>query len=235
MAKITPYSQIINIVLFVPFALLTTALSVLIAQAIFITITSLVFKIHIKIRFYHFIAILPVLIFILIVNSLHGGGEILLRFGPLFILKQGVLKGIFYTIFILELFFMSRVLTSGFTQEELLSSFYTIDRFLGKVRVNGRFYPRRDNGGFMVILYYVMKLFYNSYSELKPFFTQKAVPLKQRVLFYMRRVFIRSLEEFKGRDYVGMEAVLPNRFDYIDISFQLVVLVSSLMLQRILF
>jgi len=235
MVKITPYSQIINILVFIPFALITTAFSVLIVQAIFILMASLIFRMHIKIRLYHFIALLPVLLFILILNSLHGGGEILFRFGPLFILRQGVLKGIFYTIFILELFFMSRVFTSGFTQEELLSSLHSIDLFLGKLRLKKMSSQGRNKGGFMMIIYYILKLFHNTYSELKPFFTLRAVPIKQRVLLFMRRVFVRSVEEFEGRGEAGMEVVLPNRFDYLNVSIQLMALISSLILQRMWF
>ncbi len=232
MVKITPYSQIVNTVLFISFALITTAFTTLIMQALFILFTSFIFKMRLKIRLYHLIALLPVLLFIFILNSLHGGGEIIFRAGPFLFMKQGIVRGAFYTLFILELFMMSRALTGGFAPEKLFAVFYTIDRLLSRRgrRIGGS--SVKDKGGFMMILYHIIRLFYNTYSELRLFFTLRSQPLKQRVIFFMKRVFLQSIADCEGRDKLVVDFILPNKLDFLHVVLQLLALFSSLLIQR---
>ena len=76
------------------------------------------------------------------------------------------MRGVYFSLVIGELFIMSKVLTKGFSKNHLLSVMYSIDKFALR-RVKSF---KNKTGEFFVILYYILRIFHNTYSELSIFF-----------------------------------------------------------------
>ena len=159
--------------------------------------------------------ILPVLLFVFILNCFRGGGEVILRYGPILFLKQGMLRGFFYSAVIIELFYMSRLLTKVFSPEVLLGTLSSLDTFVSRI-----FKPR--NKSFFVIIYHVLGIFSLIYTELKIFFRGKKMGIKQKTVYFFQSVFEKSVNAFEVRNRPRINPIRPQKADYVLISAQLV-------------
>lgn len=170
--------------------------------------------------------ILPILLFVFILNCFRGGGEIVLRWGPIIILKQGIMRGVYFSAVIMEIFIMSKLLTKGFPPDSLLSTLYTIDTVICKIfrcknsyslNENNPFHSRKN---FILILFYVLRIFRIIYTELKIFFTIKGKSLKGKIIQFFNTVFKQSLDKYEKMKKVTVSPVKPVIHDYIYISVQ---------------
>ncbi len=230
MVRISPYAQLANIIIFAASALFVKNFFIPGVQVILIIFSVALFGIRYNSRIFTFMfPLTPIIFFILILNSFHGGGEILLRVGPLVLMKQGIMHGIYYSIFILELFFMSRALTDSFPNEEFISTLYTIDTvffhlFRKKTDAN-----RNCENGIIIVLFYITKIFYNSYSQVKIFFKSRA-SLKDKTVSFFREAFFRSLDEFEREPECKLHIVAMMPGDILYILLQIFCIVPAFLL-----
>ncbi len=136
------------------------------------------------------------------------------------------MRGLYFSLFIGELFIMSKVLTEGFSKNHLLSVMYSIDGFALR---------RVKKGEFFVILYHILRIFHNTYSELGIFFKRGKIPLKKRVLIFINSAFERSVNEYESLHKISVTMVKPHLGDYIYIFFQIAVLSAAFLLKRFSF
>ncbi|MFW6181334.1 MAG: hypothetical protein ACOC8N_06255 [Spirochaetota bacterium] len=230
MVRTTPYSQLANILLFVPSVLIIDHYVILGMQGVVILSAVLVFRLRVRdFRPAQVAHLLPVILFICLVNALKGGGELLAAAGPVLVTRQGVLRGAFFSVFILELYVMSRLLTDAFGQETLLHALGTIDRILRR---------KEGSGEIMVLLYHVLRVFKNIYAEMRVFFRQREKPLRARVLWFSRDLFFRSLAQYEveqesaGRPHA--EELKPATADYAYVCVQAAAITCSFLVRGVL-
>jgi len=232
---ISPYSQCTNIVIFALFSLLTDYRAVIAVQFLIILISILIFRMKIKnFHMQQILSILPILFFIFAVNSFRGGGEIIFRWGPFILIKQGMMRGLYYGGVIVELFIMSKLLTGSFNEKEIISMLFTLDRVW--VRIFSFFKSKvsryRENNieervNFTFVLYYVLLIFNISYSELGVFFKKSNLPVKERIIYFFSRVFRKSTIEYQRIESLEAINILPVFNDYVYSLMQVTALISS--------
>ena len=221
MVKITPFSQLISIILFIFFALLFESFAAILVQLIFIGVSFVLLKGKISdIITTDYFRLFPIIIFIFAINAFRGGGEIIIKAGPFVLLKQGIFRGLYYAAVVTELFVMSRLITNGFTPELLISTLYTIDRHVIKKISPGRKKPEQNKHSFFLVLFYVMKIFQIVYSELKLFFKAKKGSLKKKTVLYFNTVFRKSLDEYEQLDNIQVFTIKPVFYDYLFLAGQ---------------
>jgi hypothetical protein len=182
--RITPLSQIINIVLFSVFALVSKSYSALVLQCLVLLLSFILCGISPRdIPLKQLAAVLPVIGFVLILNCFRGTGEVLFRIGPFVIVKQGVFRGILYSVVIVQLWVMSKLLTIGFTERQLLQS----------VSSDGKTGVSFDA---FLVLYYILRIFHNTYMELRTLFSGTRKGIKGRTVRFLVHAFERSKEEY---------------------------------------
>jgi hypothetical protein len=180
------------------------------------------------------IPLLPILCFVLILNCFRGSGEILLKVGPFVLVRQGILRGIYYFIVIAQLWLISKVLTKGFGEDALLSSLYTIDGVLTK---------SSKKRSFFVILYYILRIFHNTYAELKILLKRRNAAslkefgeqsmrysqhsIKERILLFIYASFERSKEDFESSGRISVKKQYPVVYDYLYILLELCCIVLA--------
>jgi hypothetical protein len=242
---ITPFSQLFNTLVFAVFALTTFRVSTLFAQGAVLAVSLLFFKSKLRdFGFGSIIRIIPILLFVFTLNCFRGNGEIVLRLGILVVVKQGIQRGIYYSCVIAELFAMSRLLTRGFGENELVAAFASVMPVAAKRR--GRRHAESETargahtvsfGDFLLVLFHVLKIFRVAYAEMKFFFSPgtwrkgDGRGLRGRIISYFHEVYTKSLEEFENADAqtLGQRRgikLLP--LDYLLIAFQTAFLAASL-------
>ena len=192
----------------------------------------MVFLINIRLRdlrLTDILPLLPVLLFVFALNCLRGGGQIILRYGPIVILKQGIFRGVYYSAVIIELFLMSRLLTRGFSSEVLLGSLSSIDENIW--RIFGRKKKRRNP---FTILFYVLGIFQITYSELRVFFSRRERGLKKKVVRFFYSVFEKSLKEYETLKQIPVVLIKPKVSDGILIAAQILVFSCIYLIRRTL-
>jgi energy-coupling factor transporter transmembrane protein EcfT len=191
-----------------------------------------------QVHFHELIPLFPLLLFVFGLNAVRGGGEVIVHYGPLIILKQGLVRGVFFTGVIMEMFLASKVLTAGFSPEELFSALYTLDGSLSSV---GNLFTRQDTGKgkngsrqyFFLVLYYVLQIFKYIYAEIPRFFRSKHVRLKKRTVQFIHSVYNRSYGEYtriKQKRFVTLR-ISPR--DYVYIGSQMILFSSVFILKMI--
>ena len=155
------------------------------------------------------------LLFVFVLNCFRGGGQVILRYGPILLLKQGMMRGAYYSAVIIELFYMSRLLTRIFSPEVLMGSLSSLDTLISRI-----FKHRKKR--FFIVLYHVLGIFALIYTELKIFFRRKERGLKQKTVQFFHGVFEKSLRDFEVRNIVCIDPIRPQKADYALISAQLV-------------
>lgn len=232
-ASKTPFSLLINLILFVSFALLYETFVTIILQGMIIFISFFAFGIKYReIPVRDFIRLLPVVLFVFMLNCFRGGGEIIFRFGPFVLLRQGILRGAYYSIVIAELFMMSKLITKGFPSNQIISTMYSIDAFIfKKIRFQKRF-SKPPVRNFFLILFYVLKIFQITYSELRLFFKTGTGSLKNKILQFFNTVFKKSLNEYEKIGSISIVTLKPVFLDYLYIAVQVVCLTSAFFIKR---
>jgi len=152
---------------------------------------------------------------VFILNCFRGGGQVILRYGPIILLKQGMIRGAYYSAVIIELFYMSRLLTRIFSSEVLLGALSSLDNLVFRVF-------KRKEKRFFIVLYHVLGIFAIIYTELKIFFRGKKGGLKHKTVHFFHSVFTKSLHEFEIQSCGSIDPVRPKKADYVLISAQLV-------------
>jgi hypothetical protein len=229
MIKITPFSQLVSIVFFIVFALLSESFTTIIVQLIFISISFALLKGKLSDIFSKdYFRLIPILMFIIVLNAFRGGGEIILKAGPFVLLKQGIFRGLYYAAVVIVLFMMSRLITNGFSPDLLISTFYTIDRHVFYKFRFKREKPEPDKHSFFIVLYYVLKIFKVVYSELKLFFKSGKGSLKEKTVLFFNTVFKKSLDEYEQFNKVSVLTIRPVFFDYLFVAGQVSCLSSAI-------
>jgi hypothetical protein len=242
---ITPFSQLFNTLVFAVFALTTCRVSTLFAQGAVIAVSLFFFKSKLRdFGFGSILHIIPILLFVFALNCFRGNGEIVLRLGILVVVKQGIQRGIYYSCVIAELFAMSRLLTRGFGEDELVAAFASVIPAAARRRGRRRGESETAHcahtvsfGDFFLVHFYVLKIFKVAYAEMKIFFSPgtgrkgDGRGVRGRIISYFREVYTKSLEEFENADAQtsgqprGIK-LLP--LDYVLIALQTAFLAASL-------
>jgi hypothetical protein len=217
----------------------TKEFTVLIVQAVLICASFFLTKRPEKIRLRELIPLLPLLLFVFGLNAVRGGGEVIVHYGPLIVLKQGLVRGVFFTGVIVEMFLTSKVLTAGFSQEELFSALYTLDRSLSSVgnlhtKPGKRKGKNGSQGNFFLVLYYVLQIFKYLYAEIPRFFRSKQLKLKKRTVQFIHSVYDRSYGEYERVKHKKFVIMRISFHDYLYIGSQ-VVLYSSVFILKMVF
>jgi hypothetical protein len=227
--KITAFSQIINLLIFAVFALSTRYYTTIVFQSILIIFSLFICRKNLsEFRLRELTPLLPILLFVLIMNCFRGSGEVLMRIGPFMIVRQGLLRGIYYLIVITQLWLISKVLTKGFGEDALLSSLYTIDSIFNK---SGK------KRSLFIILFYILRIFRNTYAELKVLLKKRSTAsaggysnkrsgsssssMRERILLFFYSSFERSKEEFESSSKVTVKKQPPVVNDYLYIFSEL--------------
>jgi len=222
MLKVTPFSQIANIIIFTIFSLSTRFFITPLLQIILIFTAYYIFKINIKdIHFKYYIPIIPIILFVFIINSFRGSGEIIVKLGPFVVVKQGIQRGYYYSFIIVILFIMSKTFTKGFNANVHISVLYSI----GKAISNKMLFLKRPNANnnkdFLIVVYYIFKLFENTYSELKIFFKMTELSLRNRLICFLYSVFEKSEENYEELRSIEIKPTRPVSSDCVYIFFQI--------------
>jgi energy-coupling factor transporter transmembrane protein EcfT len=214
--KITPFSLIFSMPVFIAAVVLGKSTVTLVIQGVFLLISVLIFTLDPSaLRWKRLLSLTPLLLFVVLFNAFRGGGEILFRAGPLMLMRQGLVRGIYYAFFILELWVMSGFLT-GFEELQLISTLYTIGWFL-----KGRKGSGKEDMSLMLIS--VLKLFHSTYVELRRFFARGSGSLKRRTLVFIAALFRRAEGEFENSGNVKPVPLRPRSSDYLFVTIQVVV------------
>ncbi len=181
---ITPLSQIINIILFTVFTLVGKSYSAVVLQCTVLLLSFFLCRISpCDIPLKQLAAVLPVICFVLILNCFRGTGEVLFRIGPFVVVKQGIFRGLLYTAMIVQLWLMSKLLTIGFSERRLLRSASSLSKTGGKF-------------GIFLVLYYILRIFHNTYVELKSLFSGTRKGIKERTVRFLVGAFERAEEDY---------------------------------------
>lgn len=223
--RVTPHSLILSIPIFIVFALINVTHVTLILQAFFLGIAVLLCGF--SLRGMRFLPLLPLLLFIFVFNSFRGGGEILFRAGPLIIMQQGVGRGLYYALFVMELFTMSTILTRSFTEHDLGSALYTINRLFS--RGKGAQDPART-GGFALMLFYILRIFHGAYTEIGIFFKKGSRSFRERTLLFVHTLFRQAMHDYERADVFSPEVLKPQSGDVVFVLSQIFFLVSAVFL-----
>jgi hypothetical protein len=175
---------------------------------------------------FRILPIIPLLLFILVVNAFRGGGEVLLRQGPLIIMRQGVRRGLYYVVFIVELFMMSSMLTHSFSEDQLVSAFHTMGRpFSGRIdrKARGQF-------NFTLMLFCILSTFHSAYSLLRVFFQKSPLSFKKRTLLFIDTLFRQVMHDFERAHAFSPLLLKPARGDVIYVICQIGVLTAALLM-----
>jgi ABC-type proline/glycine betaine transport system permease subunit len=216
---VTPISHIVNIILFALFALIMKLFSVVLLQCAIIGVSLFLHRSRIEaVSVKQTIPILPIVGFVLILNCFRGTGEVLVRFGPFVVVRQGVFRGIYYTAVILQLWIMSKLLTIGFGEEGLVLSLSSVS-------------SAHTGTGIVLVLYYILRIFQNTYSELKGIFKGGGKGVRERIIQFFIAAFEKS-----NNDYDRLSSFSPTGqrltiADYLSIAAEVCVLFTSFVIR----
>ena len=222
--KTTPYSLMLSIPIFILFSLIFRNAFTLLLQAFFIVMALLVCGF--SLRGLRFLPLIPLLLFIVAVNAFRGGGEILYRAGPLIIMKQGVGRGLYYAVFVLELVAMSTMLTRSFSEEQLVSVFRSIGRLFSRKSHE----KAADHFSFSLMLFCILRTFHTCYAELRIFFRKSPLSFRQRTLLFVQKLFQQVMADYEKTRGFYPETFRPRIGDMAVVIFQVCILVAAVLL-----
>jgi hypothetical protein len=124
------------------------------------------------------------------------------------------------------------LMTEGFSSDLLISTFYSIDRYVFKRLKFRRKRSNPEGGTFFLVLYYVLKIFRTVYSELKLFFRAGQGSLKEKTVLFFNTVFSKSLDEYENINRVSVLTVKPAVFDYFFMAGQAACLSAALLIKQ---
>ena len=213
---------------FIGFALARINFFTLLMQSLFLGISVLFFSFSLRgMRWRAVLSIVPLLLFIFVFNSFRGGGEIVLRAGPVMIMRQGVERGFYYSLFVLELFFMSNFLTRSFSEDELVSVLFTMKMFSrGK-----RSQDSEERAGLALMLFYVLKIFHSAYRELRIFFKKSSRSFRERALLFVHTLFMQAMRDFESHP-IEPGTMKPRFSDALILLVQFLFLFCAVLIER---
>lgn len=114
------------------------------------------------------------------------------------VVKQGVFRGLLYTAMIVQLWLMSKLLTIGFSERQLLRSASSLSKTGGKF-------------GIFLVLYYILRIFHNTYIEIKSLFSGTRKGIKERTVRFLVHAFERAEEDY---DRLEDDLLKESRVEY---------------------
>jgi len=164
---------------------------------IIIFLCTILKNIHTKLILKKLIPLIPLIAFIIVINFMHGGGNIFFNIGPFYFIKQGLLRGIIYSGIVIELFSMSNILTEAFNERQ------TVAVIKGLKIWKRRNTIERNRIDFLIIIMYVLSFFKISYKNV-PILLGKGVKINKKKLNDKLVYFLESsLKELQRRmDYI---------------------------------
>ena len=227
MVRITPFSLIFSMPVFITAVLLERTPFTLSFQALFLVLSVVLFTIDPKVlRWKRLLSLLPLLLFIILFNAFRGSGEILFRAGPLVFMRQGAWRGVFYAVFVLELWVMSGFLT-GFEELELVSALHAIGRVWRRKEEN-----RSGDASISFMILSVLRLFHSTYAELRRFFARGSGSLSKRTLLFIAASFQRAEEEYEQSAHIHPLPLRPRPADYLFVTVQTAFVVAAFMMKN---
>jgi len=225
-SKTTPYSVMLSIPIFILFSLIFRNAFTLLLQALFIVMALLVCGF--SLRGLRILPLIPLLLFIVAVNTFRGGGEILYRAGPFIIMKQGVGRGLYYAVFVLELVAMSTMLTRSFSEEQLVSVFRSVGRLFSRKSHE----KAADHFSFTLMLFCILRTFHAAYAELRVFFRKSPLSFRQRTLLFVKKLFQQVMRDYEKTHGFYPETIKPRIGDMAVVICQLCILIAAILLVR---
>jgi hypothetical protein len=222
----TPFSLVFAIPLFIVFTLIFRNWLALVMQAAYIVI--LLLLCGFSIRGLRVLPLIPLLLFIVVVNSFRGGGEILYRAGPFIVMKQGVLRGLFYGVFVTELFVMSSMLTRSFAEEQLVSVFHTLGGPWSRKTVQRHSHQL----SFTMMLFSILRAFHGAYANLHIFFKKNTLSFRQRTLLFVQTLFEQVMKDYETDGVFSPAVLRPSAGDMLLVFGQFLALITALLLGR---
>ena len=240
---VTPLSQLFNILVFACVSLSAPGFSAVVYQGAGVLFSLFLLRGRLRgAKARSVLPLLPVLGFVFAVNSFRGSGEVVARIGVFVLVRQGVVRGTYYSCVIALLFVMSRLLTKGFSRGDLFDSLYTLSRAFGRRAGRHRGFPEPAGGGrfegnpdgaersaeatpaaggaFLLVLFFVLEMFQIAYAEMKGFFGKEERSLKRKLIAYFRSVYEKSMSEFALMDAGKWRAVRPLPLDFVSSALQ---------------
>lgn len=233
MSKITPYSQIT--------ALFTFALSAFIAKLFFIPLLQIliigasIILCKVKITHIHLrrmLAIVPILFFVIGLNSFRGTGIVLFHLGPLILVRQGVWRGVYYAVIILEIYCMSMVLTIGFSKEVIVSSLIYIDQLFSQTIFMKRKRQKARSICFFMLLYYVLGIAQFSYIRLPRIIKDRKISLKERIIVYISESFKEAEVYYDSIHDFSYKKISVTNYDIGYVSIQIFLIVIAIIVHK---
>ena len=161
---------------------------------------------------------------------MHGGGKIIFKIGPFYFIKQGLIRGIVYAGIVLELFFMSFLLTEGFSELEDIATLRNFKIKKEKKSENG------DRIDIIMLIFYVLKLFKISYVNVSVFFGKKNGNIKKGLKERVINFLVNSLKESQKEINIVKNVNIPKvKFKFTDalfISFQIIIILVAFILKN---
>jgi len=142
-------------------------------------------------------------------------------------MQQGVGRGLYYALFVMELFTMSTILTRSFTEHDFVSALYTINRLFP--RGKGAQDPART-GGFALMLFYILRIFHGAYTEIGIFFKKGSRSFRERTLLFVHTLFRQAMHDYERADVFSPEVLKPQSGDVVFVLSQIFFLVSAVFL-----
>jgi len=168
-------------------------------------------------------SLIPILFFIISVNSFRGGGEIIFEIWHFSVIKQGIYRGLYFSGVVVLLYLMSRLLVIMFDENEIVSSVI----FFRNRKKNGK------SGGMrlLLIIMYVIKILKFAYEEMKVFFKKNEGPVKKRFLEFFVNVFFRAESEYKHLEDICFVSIKSRIGDPVLILVQVAITISVMKLR----
>ena len=137
-------------------------------------------------------------------------------------------RGIYYGVFVLELFTMSTMLTRSFSEEQLVSVFHSIGRLFSR-KADGK---AADRLSFSLMLFCILRIFHAAYSELHIFFRKSPISFRQRTLLFVQRLFQQVMRDYEKTHGFSPVTLRPRMSDMAFAIGQSLVLIAAVLLGR---
>lgn len=147
-------------------------------------------------------------------------------------MKQGIIKGFYYSGVIIELFFMSKVLSEGFSSHEILGVLLFFDVRLRERMKQEKRSSADDLSQFFMLLFIIPSMFKSTYNEIKVFFTKNKKPFKEKMILFFHSAFQRSLHVYEEFDSLQIITVKPLLQDFFYIGAETTIFLATLLLTK---
>jgi hypothetical protein len=146
-------------------------------------------------------------------------------------MRQGLRRGLYYAVFIVELFMMSSMLTHSFSEDQLVSAFHSLGRpFSGRAGEKNA-----DTFTFTLMLFCILKTFHSTYSQMRVFFRKSPLSFRQRTLLFIHTLFRQVMHDYDRAREFAPALLKPGQGDVMFVLCQLAVLTASVLMGKNVF